>query len=242
LALVEAEAIGQAGLGDVRHLRRGRDDQLLEPRIPLGQHAPALERCHGLARGAQGPRHLRRGDGIESRHVVVAPRLEEGIHRPVIVDQRLARQRRRQHVGNSGQRLVVEHAGGGEILGGGATFRDARRDRLADVAQLVPGKRRLLRRTKARQRGVGADGPNALQIADREDPLLRARGLGHATQPRMGDGAAQERDLEHAGPRDVADKTPPAMKKPRVFLAPKRRADAEAAHLTITSGCGKPRS
>ena len=53
LALVEAEAVGEAGLGDVRHLGRGRDDHLLEPRIPFGQHAPALERRHALARGAQ---------------------------------------------------------------------------------------------------------------------------------------------------------------------------------------------
>ena len=36
LAFVEAEAIGQAALGDVRHLGRGGDDHLLEPGIPFG--------------------------------------------------------------------------------------------------------------------------------------------------------------------------------------------------------------
>ena len=158
----------------------------------------------------------------------------------MIVDQRLVRQRRRQHIVNGGQRLVVEPAGRREILGRRATLCDARRDRLADVAQLVPGKRGLLRRAKAGQRGVGANRSDAVEIVDREDPLLRTQRLGHGPQPRMGHGAAQERDLEHAGPCDVADEASASVKEPRVFLAPERRADAEAALYGRERGSPEP--
>ena len=53
-------------------------------------------------------------------------------------------------------------------------------------------------------------------------------GLIDARQPGMRDGAAQEGNLQHAWPGDVADEASIAVQEARVFLAPERRADAES--------------
>ena len=86
LALVEAEAFGEAGLGDVRHLGGGGDDQLLEPGVPFGQHAAAFEGGHALAGRAQAAGDAGGGDGVEAGEVVVAGGFEEGVVGPVLVD------------------------------------------------------------------------------------------------------------------------------------------------------------
>src|SRR5262252_3925236 len=52
LALLEAEALGQPGTHDVRHLTSRVDRQLLEPRVPEGNDAAPFDRRHALPRGA----------------------------------------------------------------------------------------------------------------------------------------------------------------------------------------------
>ena len=104
LALVDAETFGEAGAHDVRLLGRRVHDQLAEPRVPLRDHAAALERAHDLARGAQLARHRDGGLGLDGLEVDVDVGGEEEVVAPVLVHQRCARLARLQHVGHDGQR------------------------------------------------------------------------------------------------------------------------------------------
>ena len=150
LALVEAEAFGEAGLGDVRHLGGGGDDQLLEPGVPFGQHAAAFEGGHALPGRAQAAGDAGGGDGVEAGEVVVAGGFEEGVVGPVFVDAGGAGCAGAQHVGDGGERVVVEFALAGEVFGEGAAAGDAGGDGFADVAQLAGRERRLHRRGGSR--------------------------------------------------------------------------------------------
>ena len=138
----------------------------------------------------------------------------------MFVQQRRTGQGRGAHVGDGGQRFVVELAGRRKVLRGGAAFGDTDRDQFADMAQLVPGQHRLLGDAKSRQRGVGTDRSHARQVVEDKHALLAARRLGHATQTGVCHGTAQERDLEHAGARDVTNKASLAVEESCVFLAP----------------------
>jgi hypothetical protein len=48
LALVEAQAFGESGAHDVRHLAGRVQRQLLEARVPTGDNAAPFDRCHAL--------------------------------------------------------------------------------------------------------------------------------------------------------------------------------------------------
>ena len=102
------EALGEAGAHDVRLLGGGVDDELAQPRVPLRDHAAALERAHDLARGAQLARDGDGGLGLDGLEVHVDVGGEEEVVAPVLVHQRRAGLARLQHVGDDGQRIEVE--------------------------------------------------------------------------------------------------------------------------------------
>ena len=224
----------------MRHLRRAGDDQLVEPRIPFRQHAAALDRRHALPRGAQRADHLGGGDGVEVGQILLPPGLEEGVVRPVLMDQRCAGGAGRQHVGDGRQRLEFQLAGGDQVLGLGPRRRDAGGDGLADMAQLVARQRRLFRMAEAGQGGVRADRADLRQVGRGEDAVLGAGRLGDADQPRMRDGAAQEGDFQRARRADIADIAAAAVQEARILLAAEAGADAFSARPSAVA-CGAPR-
>ena len=79
---VHVEAFGEPVADDMGELG-GRDHgELAEPRVPLGEHALALDRRHALARGADLARHLHRGAGGDGLDVVVDIGFEEDVVAP----------------------------------------------------------------------------------------------------------------------------------------------------------------
>ena len=131
-----------------------------------------------------------------------------------------------QHVGDGGERVVVEFALAGEVFGEGAAAGDAGGDGFADMAQLAGRERRLHRGAEAGEGGVGADGRDLGQVGGREHVRLVARRLAQGGEAGMGDRAAEEGDLEGAGAGDVGDVAAAAAEEARVLLAAQGGADA----------------
>ena len=166
---VHVEAFGEPVAHDMRELR-GRDHgELAQPRVPLGEHALALDRRHALARGAHLARHLDRGAGGDARDVVLDDGLQEDVVAPVLVDQRRVGVAGGQHVGDRRQDLEIDRHGVGHVLGLGPGPGDADRDRLAHLAHLVRRQRRLGRGLEPRQRRDRADRLDARHVGVGED-------------------------------------------------------------------------
>ena len=148
--------------------------------------------------------------------------------------------RRGQHVGNDGQRLEIDLDLGRHVLGLGARGRGAERDQLADVAHLAGGQYRLHGRLEARQRGVGADRRDAVEIIGDEHVVANGRRDRDALDARVRDRAAEERHLQHAGQADVADILPPPAHVAVVLLAQEPRADALGRRHPLRQSSGGP--
>ena len=230
LALVQPETFGETRAHDVRLLGRGVHDQLAQPRVPLRDHAAALERAHDLARGAQLARHRDGGLGLDGLEVHVDGAGEKEVVAPVLVHQRRARLARLQHVGDDGQRIEIQLDLAGEVLGFRPRRRHAHGDQLADVAHLARGEHRLQRRLEARQRGVGADGRHARQVLGDEHAPADRRRDADAPDARMRQRAPQERHLLHARQPYVAHILAAPAHVAVVLLAQQARADALVGH------------
>ena len=141
---------------------------------------------------------------------------------------------RLQHVVNRRQLLEVDLDQRRDILGLGAGRRDAHRDRArrrgapcrsrAPAASdgLKPGQRRCRRGSASRRRGR-----SAMKTRRADAPGVSRSRL----MRRMRDRAAQERDLQHAGQPDVADKAAAAAHEAVVLLADQARAYSLPRHL-----------
>ena len=226
LALVDAEAFGEAGADDVGLLRRGVHDELAEPRVPLRDHAAPLERAHDLARGPQLPRDGVGGLGFGCLEVRLHVGDEEQVIAPGLVHQRCAGLAAIEHVGHDGQRLEVELDRGRQILGLRPRRRDAHGHELADVAHLARGEDRLGRGLEARQRRVGADRQHAREVRGDEDAVAKLGRDADRLDARVCQRAAQERHLQHARQLDVADILAAPAHVAVVLLAHEPRADA----------------
>jgi hypothetical protein len=102
LALVDAETLGEARAHDVRLLGGGVDDQLAQPRMPMGDHAAAFDRAHDLARGAQLARHRHGSLGFDGLEVTSMLVVRKRLSAPVLVHQRRPGLARLQHVDDAG--------------------------------------------------------------------------------------------------------------------------------------------
>ena len=132
--MIEAEAFGETGAHDVRQLRRRIKDELPEPRMPLRDEPPSLDRRHALARRAERAGDL---DGSCPRHrreIVLDERFEHDVVAPGLVHQWGAGPARGEHVADHRQLVEIDADFGGEVLRLGAGFGDAHRDYLADMA------------------------------------------------------------------------------------------------------------
>ena len=161
----------------------------------------------------------RRNAGIDGR-------LEENVVAPMLVHERGARLARRAHVADRRQFLEVQGYARRDILGFGARRRDAHRDELADMPDLAGRERRLLGDLEAGQSRHGPDRVDAVQIRRGEHPIPNGVGNFDAANAGMGERAADEGDVLHAGEADIADILPQAPHQALVLLARQPGADA----------------
>ncbi len=127
LAFFHAETFGKTATGDVRHLGRRMQRELVGPAIEGRDHATAFERGHALPRGRDLARHLdrrvERGGDVD-----LVMGLEEDVVAPMLVHQGRAGLACLQHVRDSRQLFQLERHGGRDVLGLGAGRRNAHRD------------------------------------------------------------------------------------------------------------------
>jgi hypothetical protein len=219
----------------MRNLRRGVDDQLVGPVIPVGDDGLAFKRHHRL------PRHghfaLDHDGGIARmllEAVVVVERQEE-IVVPILVHARIGRAACRMRVDQRRKLVEIELDLFGEILGGGARRRDGHGDKLADKAHLALRQRVLHRRFVARHRARRRYRIDAGQIGSDEHRGFAVRRLGDAAQDGVRHGAAQESHLALVRQDDVGDIVAAAAEKAVVFLAGHPRAHALICHRLLSS-------
>ncbi len=231
-AMLDPQAFRETAAHDVRLLGRGRNHQLVEAAIPVGEAAAPLDRGHRLAGGAQLARHRHVSGAAGRFHVAALVRGKEKIVAPRVVNECAAGLAGRQHVVDGGKLVDIEFDLLGQILGLGAGRRHTDRDALADVADLVPGQRPLIRGLEARERGDGADRLHAGEIIGGKDTGLQRFRDPHGLQAAVRDGAAHECRLQLAGELDVANELAAPSQITVVFLPQEARTNPLAA-------CGK---
>ena len=224
-AFFQAEAFGEAGANDMRHLACGVQHKLVGAMVEHGDAAAPLERRHALAPGRDRARHLdRRIEG--RRNAGIHGRLEEDVVAPMFVHQGRARPARRPHVADGRQLLEVQGHARRDVLGLGARRGDAHRNELADVPDLAGRQRRLLRDLEAGQSRHRPDRPDPVQIRRGEHPLPNGFGNMDGANAGVCERAADEGDVLHAGETDIADILPQAPHEALVLLARQPGADA----------------
>ena len=240
VALGQPEQLGELGADEVGHLGAGPEREAPVGALEAGDPGAALDGVAGVAVGGELPLDddVRAGEGVGDVAGAEGAR-EQQVVGGLVVDG----------VGDVGgvgpradggaQRLVVDVHALGAVLGAVAVVGDDRGDGLAREPDLPAGQRRLLgldvagqRRLRAQrhgahrrvlpgEHGVHALGPERLGGVDR-------------SQPRVGDGAADERHVPHPGEHQVGDVAAPAGEQPRVLLA----ADGGAARAGGFGGRG----
>ena len=168
VAVLEAEAFGEAGLHRMRELRRRDQREETQARIAIGEHAAAFDRQHAVAGGADLARHLEGGARGGLLDVAVLGEFDEDVVLPVLVDQRRAGLLRGDHVGDGRQLVVFDADAARDVLGLGAGRRHAHGDELADEAQLAGRQDRLGRRLEAADGRRGRDRLDAGQVVGGE--------------------------------------------------------------------------
>ena len=222
----QAEAPGQAGADDVRHLRAAVQDKLAHAPVPMRDQAAAPDGRHVLPGGAQGAADGDGGTVAGRGRAEVHAGFQEHVAAPVRVELRRARLAPGQHVGHCGQFLQVQHDLLGQVLRRGAGGGDADGDGLADMAHPVGCERVLRRGLEAQQGGVGDDCSHAGQVGCGEHLIFRPGRLADAEKPRMGQRAAHEGEVLHAGEAQVGDELALAAQVAAVLDAGDRGADA----------------
>ena len=209
--------------------RRGHGE-LAEPRVPLGEHALALDRRHALACGADLARHPDRGARGDRLDVVLHAGLEKDVVAPVLVDQRRVRIAGAEHVGDRRQDIEIDRDAVRHVLGLGPGPGDADRHHFAHLARLFRRQHRLGGGLEPRQRRDRADRLDALHVGMGEDP--RADVVGDVDAPDEGvrDGAPDEGGFQLAREAEIADEAAAAAHQPVVLLAGDRRANPLICH------------
>ena len=216
VVLVEIEDRRQPPAHRERRLGGVPDHQLPRDAIPPGGHRLALQRRRGAAVDLDGdPGEV---PGFGKRLVGIPAFLDEvggDVVRDVVVDERRAVRDGPLQIHLQGERVVVDVDQPGGVFGHVAIDRDDHRDRLSDVADLAAGERALGlaapgdagMRDEQRQLLIAA--ADVVAGVDRHDPL---EGLGLAgidrQEPRPGDLAAYEGDVEASVERDVVHIAP----------------------------------
>src|SRR5262249_54857423 len=114
-----------------------------------------------------------------------------------------------------GKRFGINRDETCSIFGDGAACRDDERDRLANIGQLISGKRIGIdvESDRARRQGEGDAGTSEVlwQLRIREDPgaagMSKGRGRVKMIEARVCVRTAEERSMQHAGQLEVVDET-----------------------------------
>ena len=224
-AFLQAEAFGEAGANDMRHLACGMEHELVGAMVEHGDRAAPLDRRHALAPGRDRARDLDRR--IEGRgDAGVDESLEEDVVAPVLVHERGARLARRPHVADGRQLLEVQSHARRDILSFSARWGDAHGDELADMPDLAGRQRRLLGDLEAGQSRHRPDRSDGVQVRGGEHPAPNGFGDVDAANSGVGERAADEGHILHAGQPNIADILPQAPHQALVLLAGQPRADA----------------
>ena len=217
------------------------EDELIEPRIPLRDESPALDRRHHLSRRADLPRHLDRRGFRHGLDIAVETHLDIDVPFDRIVHQRRAGLACLQHVDDGGQLLIFDADLGRDVLGLRPAIGDTERDQLADLADLVRDQRSLLRSLKAGEWRHRPDRPHIAQVLRREYAIPQMIGNTNAGEARMRHGAAHERHIAHARKTDVADVLAAAVQEAVILLAAQPRADGLLGQSRFPGTCSRRR-
>ena len=172
------------------------------------------------------------------------------------VARQLAADRRRggglADVGDERLDVIVDLDQRGGVLGDVAVVGDHHRDRLADIGHLAVGQREqpclVERHPGVRVAHHAAAGHDLCEIVEREHGMhagyRQRRVLADAADQRVRVRAAHERDVQHAGHRNVVDKAAPPAQQRLVFDAGDARADQGEHAVSFRSlrCCGTCRS
>ena len=211
----------------VRRLRGRPHRELPGDRVHLGHRAAGLQRRGVRARVEHvlGDHHVRGREGRVGGGPVAGRPVEDVVvplARHVVADQRGARVQGPGRVHDHRQRLVLNTDQLERVPGGVAVLGHDERHLLALEPDLVRGQHGLDVVGKGGHPGqlpllehlAGDDGP---------DPGVGQRGGGiHAHDAGVGQRAAQDRAVQHAGPLDVVHERALAAQEPGIFLAPHR--------------------
>ncbi len=241
LPFAEAEDAGQAVADEHRRLRRVPDRHVLAARVPLRHHAARLDRGRNAVLIAETA--LQDQMRLSGRAAVVALGLVDlrgDIGAEIVVHQRRAGAKRRFEIDHRRQRLEIDLDIVERVFGNVAALGNDDGERLADVADLVPGERHLgaLVEDRARNRRWWHQQGTMLPIGaviigrvdrDHAGTLFRARDV-DALDPPMRDLAAQEGGVQHAGQFNVVDEQRLAGEKFPVLVALDRGAEKARRH------------
>jgi hypothetical protein len=228
LMLGQAERLGEANPLHVAALGRQVDDELVEPVIPIGEHAAAFERDGRLPVGSELPPQPD-GRGGQRRHVALVHGAgDEGVVGPCVEQASAARAHRRDAIDDGRQLLHVQRHLVGQVLGLGARGCETGGDRLADVAHALVGERRKGTMAKRRQFRAGLEDVDRAYVGQREDARGGIRRLDDLPQAGMRHLAAHEGDVLQAGHADIGDEHAGAEEIARILLAQQACTDPTA--------------
>ena len=223
----QVQHLRQTGAHQMRNLRRQIDNQLLRPRVPMGQYRPGFQRSDGLPVHSVIPRDH---DWRVAHAVDVAAgnvQLNVDIVAPFLMQQGGRVFARCHGVMQGGQFLDIRGQRIGQILRFGPVGSQAGGDAFAGEADLVRGERMMVSGFEARHRRFDSDRIDARQVGRGVDPIIHTFGYLDPAQPAMRVGAAQEGDVQGSRDIDVGDVHSLAAQKPLVLLARQGGADPE---------------
>src|ERR1700722_10071327 len=209
----------------MRPLRRGIDDQFVEPVVPIGYNAPRFERHHRLPIHLELAAHLDRSTGDAGDVSLRDGRVDESIVRPAIEQRRHSRLDRLNRVDNRRQIFREDDNIPGKVLGFRARRCDAGRDRLTDETNTVTSQRRIRHRTETGHLRPRIDEFYFTEIGKAEHLVLESGRLLDTEQPAVRDRTADECDILHARHSQIGHKSAGAQKMPLILLAKEARAD-----------------
>ena len=214
-----------------QHLGAARNGEPPTRAIPFRQQPARLHRQRHVPLGAQAlapdvGRILECGCGIPAHRVELDREVAA-----LVLEQERGVLRRRVAVGDRRQRLDVDLDQPERVLGDAGSVGEHDRQRLADVTHLAVRDHGLPERLEVRQwLQPHGDARHALAHVCGGDHEMHA---GEPARPRnvdradaaVGDGAAQDRRVQHALARDVVDVLPAPAQEAEIFQALDRAAD-----------------